>query len=111
MIQYNFVIIFFNPSLDIELYMELSSRINKSNQIIKLLKIIYNLKQIFWLWFKALIHLFILLKFFQLFFEFFIFIGSYKKMYFIVAIYVNKLLIFNLQNNKTFAELIKKLKN
>ena len=109
--QHDFVIVFLNLPLDIEFYMELLLRINKLSQVTKLLKIFYGLKQSFQLWFKALAHLFTSLRFFLLFFEFSIFTGSYRRMYLIVAVYVDDLLIFSLKGSKTPAKLVNELGN
>ena len=107
--QHDFVTAFFNPPLDTELYMELLPGIGKPGQVAKLLKIIYGLKQSFRLWFEALVRLFALLGFSQLSSEPFIFTGSYRGMYLIVAVYVDDLLIFGPQGSRALAELARKL--
>ena len=109
--QHDFVTAFLNLPLDTEFYIELLPGIGKLSQVAKLLKIIYSLKQNFQLWFETLVYLFALLGFFQLSFEPFIFIGSYKGTYFIVAVYIDDLLIFGLQGSRALAELVRKLKD
>ena len=89
--------------------MELPPGIGKPGQVAKLLKTIYGLKQSFRLWFEALARLFALLGFSQLPSEPSIFTGSYRGTYFIVAVYVDDLLIFSLQGSRAPAELAGKL--
>ena len=109
--QHDFVIAFFNPPLDTELYMELLPGIGKPSQVAKLLKTLYGLKQSPQLWFEALARLFVSLGFFLLPSEPSIFTGTYKGTCIIVTVYVDNLLIFGPQGSKTPAELTRELEH
>ena len=109
-IQHDFVTAFLNAPTDAELYIELPPEINRPKKVAKLLKTLYGLKQSLRLWFQALRQALKDLGLYQLPSEPSVFAGIYQKVWIVVAVYVDNLLIIGPTDGNAPADLAQKLR-
>ena len=107
--QHDFVTAFLNAPTDAELYMELPPGINRPRKVAKLLKTLYGLKQSPRLWFQALGQALKDLGLHQLPSEPSVFAGIYQKVWIVIAVYVDDLLIIGPADGNASADLAQKL--